>query len=149
MSNRKFRKIRTKELKNGWKFLIARNLEPVHLDWGLHHWFSDLNTTGVKELVVVSVEIFPGFGHNFHKHPNQEESIFVLEGEIEQWLETENKILTQGDSAFIPKGMVHASFNVSDKPVKALAILGLCIGKEGYELVDMSEQAPWDALRGR
>ena len=131
------------------RFLIARDLEPVNLEWGIQQWYSDPNTTGSEELVVVSVEIFPGFGHNFHRHPNQEETIFVLEGEIEQWLESESKILKQGDSAFIPKDMVHASFNLSEKPVKALAILGPCIGDEGYELVDVSEQAPWNAMRDR
>ena len=129
------------------KFLVASALESVNLDWGIQQWFSDPKTTGAEELVVISVEIFPGFGHNFHKHPDQEESIFVLEGEIEQWLETESKILKKGDSGFIPKGMVHASFNVSKKPVKALAILGPCIGDEGYELVDVSDQAPWNELR--
>lgn len=131
----------------GKKFLIASELEPVNLDWGIQHWFSDPKSTGAEELVVISVEIFPGFGHDFHKHPDQEESIFVLEGEIEQWVETESKILKKGDSAFIPKGMVHASFNVSEEPVKALAILGPCIGEEGYELVDVSDQAPWVKLR--
>jgi len=128
-------------------FLVASELESINLDWGIQQWFSAPKTTGAEELVVISVEIFPGFGHNFHKHPNQEESIFVLEGEIEQWLETESRILKQGDSAFIPKGMVHASFNISKEPVKALAILGPCIGEEGYELIDVSDQAPWKELR--
>ena len=129
------------------KFLLSSQLKPVNLDWGIQLWFSDPKTTGAEKLVVVQVEIFPGFGHDFHRHPNQEESIFVLKGEIEQWLETENKILKEGDSAFIPKGMVHASFNVSNEPVKALAILGPCIGEEGYELVDVSDQTPWNSLR--
>ena len=129
------------------KFFIASELEPVNLDWGVQHWFSDPKSTGAEELVVIQVEIFPGFGHDFHRHPNQEESIVVLKGEIEQWLETDNKILKEGDSAFIPKDMVHASFNVSEEPVKVLAILGPCIGEEGYELVDVSDQAPWNDLR--
>jgi hypothetical protein len=107
------------------KFLIASELEPVHLDWGVQHWFSDPKTTGAQDLVVVSVEM----------------------GEIEQWLGEEKQILKKGDSAFIPTGLVHASFNISDKPVKALAILGPCIGDEGYELVDVSNQAPWNELR--
>jgi quercetin dioxygenase-like cupin family protein len=139
--------VRSKELINGKKFIISTELNPVNLDWGIQQWFSDPKTTGAEELVVVQVEIFPSFGHDFHRHPNQEESIFVLKGEIEQWLETENKILKEGDSAFIPKGMVHASFNVSEEPVKVLAILGPCIGEEGYELVDVSDQAPWNDLR--
>jgi quercetin dioxygenase-like cupin family protein len=129
------------------KFFVASELEPVNLDWGVQYWLSDPKSTGAEELVVILVEISPGFGHAFHRHPNQEESIFVLNGEIEQWLETENKILKEGDSAFIPKDMVHASFNVSEEPVKVLAILGPCIGEEGYELVDVSDQAPWKNLR--
>ena len=131
------------------KFLLSSQLEPVNLDWGIQLWFSDPKTTGAEELVVVQVEIFPGFGHDFHCHPNQEESIFVLKGEIEQWLETESKTLKQGDSAFIPKDMVHASFNASENPVKVLAILGPCLGEEGYELVEVHDQAPWNGLRSK
>jgi quercetin dioxygenase-like cupin family protein len=129
------------------KFIITSELEPVILDWGVQYWLSDPKTTSAEELVVVLVEISPGFGHDFHKHPNQEESIFVVEGEVEQWLETERKTLKQGDSAFIPKDMVHASFNISEQPVKVLAILGPCIGEEGYELVEVHDQAPWNGLR--
>jgi hypothetical protein len=42
---------------------------------------------------------------------------------------------------------VHASFNVSDGNAKVLAILGPCIGADGYELVDVSGQEPWAHLR--
>jgi hypothetical protein len=42
---------------------------------------------------------------------------------------------------------VHASFNVSDRNAKLLAILGPCIGSEGYELVDVAEQEPWVSLK--
>ena len=43
--------------------------------------------------------------------------------------------------------MVHASFNVSAAPAKVLAILGPCVGAEGYELEEVHEQAPWSGLR--
>ena len=43
--------------------------------------------------------------------------------------------------------MVHASFNVSSEPAKLLAILGPCSGSEGYELVDVANEAPWNGLR--
>jgi hypothetical protein len=42
---------------------------------------------------------------------------------------------------------VHASFNVSERNAKILAILGPCVGAEGYELVDVSRQEPWAHLR--
>jgi hypothetical protein len=43
--------------------------------------------------------------------------------------------------------LVHASFNVSDRNAKILAILGPCIGAEGYELVGVSTLEPRAHLR--
>jgi quercetin dioxygenase-like cupin family protein len=129
------------------KFVLGSELERVALDWGEQGWFSKPDITAAEKLVVVEVEIFPGFGHAFHRHPNQEEVIFVLNGEVEQWLETEKRMLKAGDSVFIPMDIVHATFNVSDQPVKALAILGPSIGEEGYEVVEVFEQEPWNQLR--
>jgi quercetin dioxygenase-like cupin family protein len=129
------------------KFVLGSELERVLLDWGEQGWFSKPDTTGAEKLVVVEVEIFPGFGHAFHRHPNQEEVIFVLKGEVEQWLETEKRTLKEGDSVFIPMDVVHATFNVSDQPVKALAILGPSVGEEGYEVVEVFDQEPWNQLR--
>jgi quercetin dioxygenase-like cupin family protein len=97
--------------------------------------------------VVLEVTLRPAGGHNFHRHPNQEELIYVIEGEIEQWIDQEKRVLRPGDSAFIGADVVHASFNVSDRNAKLLAILGPCIGSEGYELVDVAEQEPWVSLR--
>ncbi len=129
------------------KFIHARDLEVETLDWGKRTWLSLPSFTGTKSLIVIVVDLQPGFGHNFHIHPNQEEHVYVLNGEIEQWLETEKQILTTGDSTFIPSNTVHASFNVSDEPVKVLAILGPAIGEEGYELIEVGDQAPWNTLR--
>ena len=56
-------------------------------------------------------------------------------------------MLRSGDSAFISTDVVHASFNVSDRNAKLLAILGPCIGSEGYELVDVAEQEPRVSLK--
>ena len=129
------------------KFVFSDDLERVHLDWGEQGWFSRPDTTGAQALVVVEVELLPGFGHSFHKHPRQEEVIFVLNGEVEQWLETEKQTLKAGDSVFIRAGVVHATFNNSDHPVKALAILGPSIGEEGYEVVEVFDEEPWHMLR--
>jgi quercetin dioxygenase-like cupin family protein len=96
---------------------------------------------------VIDVTLRPGKGHDFHRHPDQEEVIYVAGGQIEQWVDRERRILGPGDSAFIPADMVHASFNVSDKDAKIVAILGPCVGPVGYEVVDVSGEAPWKTLR--
>lgn len=129
------------------KFIPATAVERETLDWGALGWVSRPPSTGAQQLTVIDVDLLPGKGHDFHKHPDQEEVIFVLEGEIEQWLEQEKQTLQPGDAVFIPKDVVHASFNVGDEPAKLLAILGPCVGEGGYEMVEVAAEEPWRSLR--
>jgi quercetin dioxygenase-like cupin family protein len=128
------------------KFLFASDLEKESLDWGDRRWFCLPGLTQSKQLILVEVILKPGCGHNFHYHPNQEEMVFVLEGEILHWLEQEKTIIRAGDSVFIPEKVIHASLNVSDQPVRVLAILGPAVGVDGYEVVEVSDQSPWNSL---
>jgi quercetin dioxygenase-like cupin family protein len=131
----------------GGRFVLARETEPEVLDWGRLGWLSNPPNTGAKQLTVIDVNLDPGKGHDFHKHPDQEEVILVVAGKVEQWVDRQKQILGPGDSAFIPADVVHASFNVGDKPAKIVAILGPCVGPIGYELVDVAGEAPWKTLR--
>jgi quercetin dioxygenase-like cupin family protein len=129
------------------KFIAATEVSREQLDWGSMAWFSSPDASNARNLVVLEVRLSPGSGHNFHKHPRQEEVIYVIDGEVEQWLDREKRIIRHGDSVFIGADVVHASFNVSDRDAKLLAILGPCIGAAGYELVDVAGQEPWASLR--
>ncbi|MCC6166718.1 MAG: cupin domain-containing protein [Caldilineaceae bacterium] len=117
------------------------------LDWGSMGWISRPPTTGARHLTVMEVTLTPGSGHAFHKHPEQEEVIYVVEGTIEQWLEQEKKQLGPGEAVFIPAGLVHASFNVGRGTAKLLVTLGPCVGETGYDLVEVADQVPWKDLR--
>ena len=105
-------------------------------------------STGARQLTVIDVALTPGKGHNFHKHPDQEEVIYVIAGKVEQWVDRERRFLGPGDAAFIPAGTVHASFNAGAADAKLVAILGPCVGEGGYELVDVAGEAPWNTMRG-
>jgi quercetin dioxygenase-like cupin family protein len=129
------------------KFISSTEVKREQLEWGALAWFSGPMASKASHLVVLEVSLSPAAGHNFHKHPNQEEVIYVLEGEVEQWIDQEKRILRPGDSAFIEADVVHASFNLSDRTAKLLAILGPCVGPEGYELVDAAGLEPWAHLR--
>lgn len=129
------------------KFITSTEAKRQELEWGSLAWLSSPGVCGAKDLVVIEVTLSPGRGHNFHKHPNQEEVIYVMEGEIEQWVDQEKRMLRPGDSAFIGADVVHASFNVGERNAKLLAILGPCVGPEGYELVEVGDQEPWVSLR--
>jgi quercetin dioxygenase-like cupin family protein len=103
--------------------------------------------TGARQLTVIDVTLAPGKGHDFHKHPDQEEVIYVVAGKVEQWIDRDKRVLGPGDSAFIPAGVVHASFNMGDGNASIVAILGPCVGETGYEVVDVAGEAPWNTLR--
>ena len=130
------------------KFVIASHVVPEVLDWGELRWLSHPPSTGARQLTVIDVRLAPGKGHNFHKHPDQEEVLLILAGEVEQWVDRERRLLGPGDSAFVPAGMVHASFNAGTSDARIVAILGPCVGEGGYELVDVAAEAPWNGLRG-
>ena len=128
-------------------FVPSSAAERETLDWGSLAWVSRPQQTEAEQLTVIEVTLNPGGGHNFHKHPDQEEVIYVLDGEVEQWLEQESRQLRPGDSVFIKPDIVHASFNNSNAPAKLLAILGPCVGDGGYVSVEMGDQEPWASLR--
>ena len=130
------------------KFVFASTAEKQELDRGTFLWISRPDLTGSRHLAVCYVEVAPGQGHGFHKHPAQDEVIHVIDGTMEQWLGTEMKTLKSGDSVFIPKDTVHASFNTGASTLRVLAILGPCTGESGYESVDVNGEAPWNRLRG-
>ena len=129
------------------KFIIRTEDPAETLDWGQLRWLSNPPATGAKDLTVIDVTLDPGKGHNFHKHPDQEEVIVVISGQVEQWLDREKRLLGPGDSVFIPAGVVHASFNTGAAEAKLAAILGPCVGEIGYVSVEMGDEAPWNTLR--
>ena len=129
------------------RFMLSADTPPETLDWGKLRWTSHPPSTGAGQLTVIEVNITPGCGHDFHKHPDQEEVIYCISGQVEQWLDTERRVLGPGDSVFIGKDVVHASFNVGETDAQLLAILGPCVGPQGYELVDVAGDAPWKDLR--
>lgn len=128
-------------------FKMSRDTPAETLDWGMLRWMSNPPATGAGQLTVIEVNILPGQGHDFHKHPDQEEVIYVIEGAVEQWLDTDKRMMGPGDSVFIGADVVHASFNTGEADAKLLAILGPCVGELGYELVDVADQPPWKDLR--
>ena len=95
----------------------------------------------------VAVTFSPGAGHAFHRHPNQEEFILVLEGQVEQWVGRKKRMLGPGDSAFVGRDVVHASFNTGGRAARLLAVLGPSVGQAGYELVDVAGEEPWASIR--
>ncbi len=112
----------------------------------INYWLSRPEVTEAVGLQVCRATFAPGESHSFHTHPELEEVIYVLEGEIEQWVEGESRRLKPGESAHIPKGIVHATFNPTARDAVILAILSPA-ASNGPFMVDVSDQEPWRSLR--
>jgi quercetin dioxygenase-like cupin family protein len=129
------------------KFVKAGNIEHEQFEWGEVGWRC-VPATGAKEIVVMDVTLGAGGGHDFHRHPGQEEMIIVKQGQITQYLEQESTTLGVDDSVFIEADVVHASFNESDEPALLQVIIAPSLGEgSGYGLVDVSAEEPWASLR--
>jgi quercetin dioxygenase-like cupin family protein len=112
-------------------------------------WVSRPELTGARHVIVMDSVLAAGAGHDFHRHPEQEEVIWVREGRLVQWIEQERRELGPGDACFIGADTVHALFNETGEPATMTAVLGPCVGETGVELVDVSAEEPWASLRGR
>ena len=133
----------------GGKFIIAGDVKLEQLDWGKFAFLSNPPNTGATQITSVDGRLCLGKGHDFHRHPQQEEFIFIVAGKVEQWIDREKRILVPGDSVFIPSGVVHASFGASDDEARMIAVFSPCVGPVGLETVDMASEAPWKNLRSQ
>ena len=129
------------------RFITGDDIVRESFDWGESGWVSRPEFTGSRALCVMDVKLNPGGGHPFHKHPDQEEVIWVREGRVEQWLEDSKQELGPGEAVYIPKGVVHASYTIGDEPAKLSVILSPTAGEGGYEEIDVFEEEPWPSLR--
>lgn len=129
------------------RFITKDDIVVDSFDWGTSGWISRPELTGSRALCVMDVTLQPGAGHPFHKHPDQEEIIWVREGRIEQWLEDRKHELGPGEAVHIPTGMVHGSYTLGDSEAKLSVILTPTAGEGGYEVVDVFEEEPWASLR--
>ncbi len=130
-------------------FVKQADIEQEQFDWGVIGWRC-VPMTGAKQLVVMDVSIEPGSGHDFHRHPGQEEMIIVKRGQITQFIERESTTLGPGDSVFIEADVVHASFNDGDETAHLQVIIAPSLGEDtGYGLVDVSGEQPWASVRSR
>ncbi len=111
-----------------------------------NHWMCRPEITNAKDLQVCRAILPAGEAHHFHTHPELEEVIYVIEGEVEQWVSEQKQLLKIGEAAHILPGVVHATFNLSGKDAVILAILSPG-SQVGPFMVDVSDMEPWASIR--
>ncbi|MER3416718.1 MAG: cupin domain-containing protein [Gemmataceae bacterium] len=128
------------------RFVTEKEMKVEHLPWGPHDWLCRPDIVEAEKLLLVRVHMPPGKAHAFHRHPEMEEIIYVLEGTAEQWVDREKRILGPGEIAHIPRDVVHGTYNAGPTTLRFLAILSPA-KIQGPPLIDMSQEEPWKSLR--
>jgi quercetin dioxygenase-like cupin family protein len=131
-------------------FMPQSGLETTVYDWGTTKWLArPANVPECTGMCALDVRLDPGQGHDFHTHPDQEELIILKSGSVEQWIGDKKMRLTAGDSCFVPKNTVHASFvdADADEPALIIVVLSPSHGDEGYAAHDVSTEEPWASMR--
>jgi quercetin dioxygenase-like cupin family protein len=91
---------------------------PQATDFGSVDWaVSEGNPDGAEQTIGLAV-FESGKGNVEHIHPNCEEVLYVLEGEMEHTLGEEVAPLLPGDLIVIPRNARHCVRNVGDTPAR-------------------------------
>ncbi len=80
--------------------------------WGTLAWMADAANAGLDGLTLGRVTLNPRCTNPRHSHPNCDEVLHVISGEIEHSIGVETVFLRAGDTLVIPAGMPHQARNV-------------------------------------
>ena len=95
---------------------------------------------------MVKVVMPVGGMHNFHRHPEMNEILYILKGTAEQWVEDDKQILKAGDSVYFDLNVVHGTFNAGNEKLELLAILSPSSGWDAGT-IDEFENLPYSDYR--
>jgi quercetin dioxygenase-like cupin family protein len=129
-----------------WKFVKDRDTIYEKVLGRNHHWHYNAEISKQADIFMVKVVMPPGGMHNFHRHPEMSEILYILKGRAEQWVEEEKQVLEPNESVYIEANLVHATFNVSDEELEFLAILSPSSGWEAGT-IDEYENLPYSEYR--
>src|SRR5690242_2140385 len=95
---------------------ISRVVDSAHedrleFDWGAIQWLVTGRQIVDSRMTFGLSEIRPGQGNPAHYHPNCDEVLYLLDGEVDHWLGDDVYHLQPGMAIHIPTGLVHHALN--------------------------------------
>lgn len=71
---------------------------------------------------LIEIRVLPGGGPPPHVHRSEDETFFVLEGQLQLWVGGRTIDAPAGACAFAPRNIPHRFTNATDKPARFLVI---------------------------
>ena len=107
------------------RFIEPKHVETQVFDWGRIQWLSECRVTGTERMAAGIVTLEVGKGHERHNHLDEEEILFVLEGEGTQMVDVggeERRQVSSGMMIHIPPGVYHSTVNTGKQPMTILVV---------------------------
>ena len=90
--------------------------------WGNIEWLFNAELAPGAEQTLGYVEIAPGEKNPLHAHPNCEELLFLIEGELDHSLEGAVYQMQPGQAIRVPAGAKHDARNTSTRTARMVII---------------------------
>ena len=103
-------------------------------DWGAIEWLAGAEVGNSAELALARLWLQPDKSGDTHVHRNCEESIYVVDGEIECGIGERRIRMSAGACAVVPRGAVHTIRCVGPAPAELL--LGYSAAQRDYALAE-------------
>jgi len=74
------------------------------------------------QFTLIEIRVLPGGGPPPHVHRREDETFFVIEGDLQLWVDGKTIDAPAGTCVFAPRGIPHRFTNASSKPTRFLLI---------------------------
>ena len=106
------------------------------------HWLASKAASGARELTVGITTIEVGGGSPLHRHPNCEEVLHVLTGEIEKVIEGVPSFrMKPGDTITVPRNLKHRAFTIGNLPATMMVVFS---SPQRETIVETNAEEPGD-----
>lgn len=102
------------------RVIVTNDDDAMRFDWGSIQWQCSGELFDDAQQTFGFVQIKPGRKNPLHKHPNSDEVLYLLEGELIHSLGDERYHMTPGMSIHIPQGVEHDARNPTDQVARML-----------------------------
>jgi quercetin dioxygenase-like cupin family protein len=99
-------------------------------EWGSAVWLANKALTG-SSISVLRMLLHPQHSGRKHRHPNADEVLYLIRGQVRVHAGQETQALQPGDSLSIPAGLVHQIENVGSE--NAEMTIAYSTGERAYE----------------
>lgn len=103
-----------------WRVITLDESEPHKFDWGSIQWLCSGMLFADAQQTFGFVQILPGQKNPLHLHPNSDEMLFLLEGELDHSIDDQIYHLTPGTAIHIPQGAQHDARNPGDQVARMI-----------------------------